>query len=205
MDMCDQSLYVLFTVLCYDLTTILRSRALHRVLSLAIQDAWCSYMLSRLYRKVKTFRSNLLTTIGMILYIVPASPHYEPRRILHAIAIISKHIFLVILRSFPNGGTTVINQGPMKRKKVPRWQTDWNVVHFGKSFSSEHVLHNDLCSHHGTTMTEHHALQLHHQNMLHKQSQGEHTSGKKCSMKEWKWHTIKAQITRSNHAIMCCW
>jgi hypothetical protein len=40
----------------------LRSRALHRVLSLAIQYAWCSYMLSRLNRKVKTFRSDLLTT-----------------------------------------------------------------------------------------------------------------------------------------------
>jgi hypothetical protein len=52
----------MFFLLCYDLTTILRSWALHQVLSLAIQYAWCSYMLSRLYRKVKTFRSNLLTT-----------------------------------------------------------------------------------------------------------------------------------------------
>jgi hypothetical protein len=51
----------MFFLLCYDLTTILRSRALYRVLSSAIQYAWCSYMLSRLYRKVKTFRSNLLT------------------------------------------------------------------------------------------------------------------------------------------------
>jgi hypothetical protein len=52
----------MFFLLCYDLlTTILRSWALHRVLSLAIQYAWCSYMLSRLYRKVKTFRSDLLT------------------------------------------------------------------------------------------------------------------------------------------------
>jgi hypothetical protein len=56
-------LLVLTIFLCsfYDLTTILRSRALHRVLSLAIQYAWRSYMLSRLYRKVKTFRSDLLT------------------------------------------------------------------------------------------------------------------------------------------------
>jgi hypothetical protein len=52
----------MFFLLCYDLTTILRSRAQHQILSLAIQYAWCSYMLSRLYRKVKTFRSNLLTT-----------------------------------------------------------------------------------------------------------------------------------------------
>jgi hypothetical protein len=59
MDTCDQSFYVL--LLCYDLTTILRSQALHQVLSLAIQYAWRSYMLSRLYRKVKTFRSDLLT------------------------------------------------------------------------------------------------------------------------------------------------
>jgi hypothetical protein len=51
----------MFFLLCYDLTTILRSRALHRVLSSAIQYAWRSYMLSRLYRKVKTFRSDLLT------------------------------------------------------------------------------------------------------------------------------------------------
>jgi hypothetical protein len=51
----------MFFLLCYDLTTILRSRSLHRVLSSAIQYAWRSYMLSRLYRKVKTFRSNLLT------------------------------------------------------------------------------------------------------------------------------------------------
>jgi hypothetical protein len=51
----------MFFLLCYDLTTILRSWALHWVLSLVIQYAWCSYMLSRLYRKVKTFRSNLLT------------------------------------------------------------------------------------------------------------------------------------------------
>jgi hypothetical protein len=51
----------MFFLLCYDLTTILRSWALHQVLSLAIQYAWCSYMLSRLYRKVKTFRSNVLT------------------------------------------------------------------------------------------------------------------------------------------------
>jgi hypothetical protein len=51
----------MFFLLCYDLTTILRSRALHRVLSLAIQDAWRSYMLSRLYRKVETYRSYLLT------------------------------------------------------------------------------------------------------------------------------------------------
>jgi hypothetical protein len=51
----------MFFLLCYDLTTILRSRALHWVLSSAIQYAWRSYMLSRLYRKVKTFRSDLLT------------------------------------------------------------------------------------------------------------------------------------------------
>jgi hypothetical protein len=51
----------MFFLLCYDLTTILRSRALHWVLSLVIQYTWCSYMLSRLYRKVKTFRSDLLT------------------------------------------------------------------------------------------------------------------------------------------------
>jgi hypothetical protein len=51
----------MFFLLCYGLTTILRSRALHRVLSLAIQYAWRSYMLSRLYRKVKTFRSDLPT------------------------------------------------------------------------------------------------------------------------------------------------
>jgi hypothetical protein len=50
------------------------------------------------------------------------------------------------------------------------------------------------------TMTSTHPQNI----MLHKQSQGEHTSGKKCSMKEWKWHTIKAQITPSNRAIMCC-
>jgi hypothetical protein len=56
-------------LLCYDLTTILRSRALHWVLSSAIQYAWCSYMLSRLYRKVKTFRSDLLT----LLYFCEAS------------------------------------------------------------------------------------------------------------------------------------
>ncbi len=87
---------------------------------------------------------------------------------------------------------------------MPRRRTDWNDVRDGESFSSEHVLHDDLHSQHGTTTTEHHALQLHHQNMLHKQSQGAHTSGKKCSMKEWKWHTIKAQITPSNRAIMCC-
>jgi hypothetical protein len=51
----------MFFLSCYDLTTILRSRALHQVLSSAIQYAWCSYILSRLYRKVETFRSNLLT------------------------------------------------------------------------------------------------------------------------------------------------
>jgi hypothetical protein len=51
----------MFFLLCYDLTTILRSWALHRVLSSAIQYAWRSYMLSRLCRKVKTFRSDLLT------------------------------------------------------------------------------------------------------------------------------------------------
>jgi hypothetical protein len=51
----------MFFLLCYDLTTILRSRALHRVLSSVNQYAWRSYMLSRLYRKGKTFRSNLLT------------------------------------------------------------------------------------------------------------------------------------------------
>jgi hypothetical protein len=56
----------MFFLLCYDLTTILRSRALHRVLSSAIQYAWCSYMLSRLYRKVKTFRSNLLTYMVLL-------------------------------------------------------------------------------------------------------------------------------------------
>jgi hypothetical protein len=53
----------MFFLLCYDLTTILRSRALHQVLSSAIQYAWRSYMLSRLYRKVKSFRSNLLAKI----------------------------------------------------------------------------------------------------------------------------------------------
>ena len=51
----------MFFLLCYGLTTILRSRALHRVLFLAIQYARRSYMLSGLYTKVKTFRSNLLT------------------------------------------------------------------------------------------------------------------------------------------------
>jgi hypothetical protein len=51
----------MFFLLCYGLTTILRSRALHRVRFLAIQCARCSYMLSRLYRKVKTFRSDLPT------------------------------------------------------------------------------------------------------------------------------------------------
>jgi hypothetical protein len=52
----------MFFLLCYDLTTILRSQALHWVLSSVIQYAWHSYsMLSRLYRKVKTFRSDLLT------------------------------------------------------------------------------------------------------------------------------------------------
>jgi hypothetical protein len=56
----------MFFLLCYDLTTILRSRALHRVLSLVIQYAWRSYMLSRLYRKVKTFRSNILTLLGPV-------------------------------------------------------------------------------------------------------------------------------------------
>jgi hypothetical protein len=55
----------MFFLLCYNLTTILRSRALHRVLSLAIQYAWCPYMLCRLYRKVKTFRRDLLTTYYM--------------------------------------------------------------------------------------------------------------------------------------------
>jgi hypothetical protein len=51
----------MFFLLCYDLTTILRSWALHQVLSFTIQYAWCSYMLSRLYRIVKTFRSDFLT------------------------------------------------------------------------------------------------------------------------------------------------
>jgi hypothetical protein len=57
----------MFFLLCYDITTILRSQALHRVLSLAIQYAWCSYMLSRLYRKVKFFRSDLLTFLFFYL------------------------------------------------------------------------------------------------------------------------------------------
>jgi hypothetical protein len=52
----------MFFLLCYDFTTILRSRALHRVLSSAIQYAWRSYMLCRLYRKAKTVRSDLLTS-----------------------------------------------------------------------------------------------------------------------------------------------
>jgi hypothetical protein len=51
----------MFFLLCYGLTTILRSRALHRVLFSVIQYARRSYMLSGLYRKVKTFRSDLLT------------------------------------------------------------------------------------------------------------------------------------------------
>ena len=67
--------FSMFFLLCYDLTTILRSRALHRVLSLAIQDAWRSYMLSRLYRKVKTFRSDLLTSY--FFSIMPAE-HFMP-------------------------------------------------------------------------------------------------------------------------------
>jgi hypothetical protein len=58
-------------LLCYDLTTILRSRALHRVLSSVIQYAWRSYMLSRLYRKVKTFRSDLLTYLLTYLLTLP--------------------------------------------------------------------------------------------------------------------------------------
>jgi hypothetical protein len=62
----------MFFLLCYDLITILRSQALHRVLSSAIQYAWRSYMLSRLYRKVKTFRSDLLTTQ------TPALDHTNP-------------------------------------------------------------------------------------------------------------------------------
>jgi hypothetical protein len=57
------SIFSMFFLLCYGLTTILRSRALHRVLSLVIQYAWCSYMFypGRLYRKIKTFRRDLLT------------------------------------------------------------------------------------------------------------------------------------------------
>jgi hypothetical protein len=56
---------VCMTTSNYDLTTILRSWALHRVLSLVIQYAWFSYMLSGLYRKVKTFRSDLLYFTGL--------------------------------------------------------------------------------------------------------------------------------------------
>jgi hypothetical protein len=61
----------MFFLLCYDLTTILRSRALHRVLSSAIQYAWRSYMLSRLYRKVKTFWSDLLTYLLYLIFNPP--------------------------------------------------------------------------------------------------------------------------------------
>jgi hypothetical protein len=70
----------MFFLLCYDLTTILRSRALHQVLSSAIQYAWRSYMLCRLYRKVKTFRSDLLTyllTIPAKCYIKSWKPYKD--------------------------------------------------------------------------------------------------------------------------------
>ena len=65
----------MFFLLCYGLlTTILRSRAPHRVLLSAIQYARRSYMLSGLYRKVKTFRSDLLTYLLTWMVMVPAPP-----------------------------------------------------------------------------------------------------------------------------------
>jgi hypothetical protein len=60
----------MFFLLCYGLTTILRSQALHWVLSLAIQYAWCSYMLCRLYGKIKTFRSDLPTFLYVYMFIL---------------------------------------------------------------------------------------------------------------------------------------